>query len=192
MHSCAMYLYYKYSVLKIEYKCIIPILSFDMCLGSNIKVFDSMLPKVTTQFSRNWKNFETLQELFVKHDNRGSSFCRSLHENQVVLKKLPIFGKRKLRGIFLRKKLNFDFSFEKLDFLRRGALNWNCSESEYCRFFVSKWFFDLRESSLPRFFVFVEMPSCVWFSRQFVFINFLFSLDNFSMLLFGELCDERK
>ena len=116
MHSRAMYLYYKYSVLKIKYKCIIVTLGVDMCLVVTIKVFDSMLPKVTTQFSRKWKNFETLQKLFVKHDSRASSFL-SIKSTKIwsFYKKQPIFGKRKLRRIFLR------FFFEKLDFLRGGS-----------------------------------------------------------------------
>jgi len=87
----AIYLNYKYSLLRVKYKCIILILSVGRCLVVTIKIFYSMLPQVATQFFQNWKNFKKSRKFLEKHDTRVEVFIDKFAKIWSFFKKLHVF-----------------------------------------------------------------------------------------------------
>ena len=93
-----------------------------MCLVVTIKVFDSMLPKVTTQFSRNRKNFEILQKLLVKHDSRGSEFLSISPRKSGRFTKSYLYSERGNFGASFYVKNSISIFFRKIGFSKGAPL----------------------------------------------------------------------
>ena len=102
----AIYWNYKFSVLRVKYKCIILISSVGGCVVVTTKISYSILVQVATQFFHNWKSFKKSRKCLEKHDRRVEVFIDKFVKIWSFSKKLHIFGKRKLGCIFLCKKLN--------------------------------------------------------------------------------------
>ena len=107
---CAMYLYYKCLELRIKYKYIILTLSF----GSPLVALSKYSIQCWCKCQRSSFKIRKILRIYEnvpKNMTVGSKFTWKLFQNLVFFQiPIYIFWKRKLRCIFLCKKLNFDFS----------------------------------------------------------------------------------